>query len=67
EYWGHGTAGCYTLCVEVFTPHTGGGQTMDGDAAAIQGAMDHGDINMDGKTDTADLGILIGNFGWLGQ
>ena len=42
----------------------------DGDAGAIQQmeeAMSHGDLNMDGKTDTADLGVLLGNFGWAGN
>jgi hypothetical protein len=69
--WGHGVAGCYTLCVEVVGAHGGGTDPNDaGDSASIvllQNAMDHGDLNMDGATDTADLGILLGNFGWTGQ
>jgi len=67
--WGHGVAGCYTLCVEVIGAH-GGTIPSDGDggsAALMQNALDHGDLNMDGVTDTADLGVLLGNFGWNGQ
>jgi len=67
--WGHGVAGCYTLCVEVTGAHGGQGTTSgggaSGDAATMQQALDRGDLNMDGVTNTADLGILIGNFGWV--
>jgi hypothetical protein len=64
--WGHGEAGCYTLKVYVTVPHeeTGGAGGTGGEAAVMQSALDHGDLNMDGVTNTADLGILIGNFGW---
>jgi len=63
----HGEAGCYTLKVSVTGAHnntppdTGAG----GEAAAMQQALDNGDLNMDGVTNTADLGLLIGNFGWV--
>jgi hypothetical protein len=65
---GHGVAGCYTLCIEVVGDHGGtppgdGGGT--GGEAVMQEALNHGDLNMDGVTNTADLGILIGNFGWI--
>ena len=36
-----------------------------GDVAAMQNALNNGDLNMDGVTNTADLGILIGSFGWV--
>ena len=56
----HGECGCYTLKI-----------MLDLDAheeppnvLVIQDAMYHGDINLDGITDTADLGILVGFFGW---
>jgi len=66
--WGHGVAGCYTLKIQVIGDHGNSGPSDDegetGNSAAIENAMLHGDLNMDGKTDTADLGILIGNFGW---
>ncbi len=69
--WGHGVAGCYTLCIEVVGAHGGSGEPTDGEGAAqieqLENAMSHGDINMDGKTDTADLGVLLGNFGWIGE
>jgi len=67
---GHGEAGCYTLKVFVTVPHSDQGGSSDGDggssseATLMQEALQHGDLNMDGSTDTADLGILIGNFGW---
>ncbi|MCB9848878.1 MAG: choice-of-anchor E domain-containing protein [Phycisphaeraceae bacterium] len=64
---GHGVAGCYTLCIEVTGAHsnndTGGGTS--GDVTVMQEALDHGDLNMDGVTNTSDLGILIGSFGWV--
>ncbi|MCB9838313.1 MAG: hypothetical protein H6813_03160 [Phycisphaeraceae bacterium] len=67
---GHGEAGCYTLKVYVTAPHSGSsndGAGASGDAVLMQNALDHGDLNMDGVTNTADLGILIGNFGWNGN
>jgi hypothetical protein len=37
-----------------------------GDSGALmQEALDNGDLNMDGVTNTADLGLLLGNFGWV--
>lgn len=69
--------GCYTLCFRLAPPHddaigpmsddnvVGGGS--GGSSGAMLEAMSHGDINMDGRTDTADLGVLIGNFGWQGN
>jgi len=72
--WGHGVAGCYTLCVEAFGVHAGGTEPPvmgNGNAAAeaeaIEFALDHGDLNRDNVTNTADLGILLGNFGWSGN
>ncbi|MCB9838312.1 MAG: hypothetical protein H6813_03155 [Phycisphaeraceae bacterium] len=64
---GHGEAGCYTLKVYVTVPHTNtdGGGGSSGDTAVMQQALDHGDLNMDGVTNTADLGVLLGNFGWV--
>ena len=59
---GHGVCGCYTLDIRVNHPHSG---AEDPSEAQLADAMSHGDINMDGKTDTADLGILLGNFGWI--
>jgi hypothetical protein len=59
---GHGVCGCYTLDVRVNHPHTD--DNPDAQAAQLEAAMNHGDINMDGSTDTADLGIMLGNFGW---
>ncbi|MCB9838310.1 MAG: hypothetical protein H6813_03145 [Phycisphaeraceae bacterium] len=67
---GHGVAGCYTLKVYVTNPHSGGipaDSGNAGDVTVMQNALDHGDLNMDGVTNTADLGILIGNFGWNGN
>jgi len=65
--------GCYTLCFRLAPPHEGADDAMQstdvvgGASAAAQlmlESMQHGDINLDGKTDTADLGVIIGNFGW---
>jgi hypothetical protein len=68
---GHGEAGCYTLKVYVTVPHSGGtppdGGGASGDVAVMQNALSHGDLNMDGVTNTADLGVLLGNFGWNGN
>ena len=58
---GHGVCGCYTLDIRVNHPHT---DNENPDEAQLQNAMSHGDINLDGDTNTADLGILLGNFGW---
>jgi len=63
----HGVCGCYTLCVmPVGPPH---GAVADGGVSGptigeISRAMRFGDMNMDGRTDTADLGMLMGHFGW---
>ena len=67
---GHGVAGCYTLKVFVVGVHddSNGMPKEDGaggDVAAMQNALNNGDLNMDGVTNTADLGILIGAFGWI--
>jgi len=59
---GHGVCGCYTLEVRVDHPHTDG---ADPDEAALLSAMSRGDINMDGATNSSDLGLLLGNFGWI--
>jgi hypothetical protein len=65
--------GCYTLCFRLAPPHDDAVGPMSNDnvvggfggsGGAMLEAMSHGDINMDGRTDTADLGVLIGNFGW---
>jgi len=61
---GHGVCGCYTLDIRVSGPH-GDNNNQDPTEAQLEGAMRVGDINMDGVTNTADLGILLGNFGWL--
>jgi hypothetical protein len=68
--WGHGEAGCYTLKVYVIGVHDndGGMPTDEGDSGALmQLSLDKGDLNMDGQTNSADLGILLGNFGWAGN
>jgi len=68
--YGHGVCGCWTFAIRAIAPH-GDGSPMgpdDGkpeDWEIMLNAMNHGDINLDGVTDTADLGILIGNFGWI--
>jgi hypothetical protein len=63
---GHGEAGCYTLKVSAIGDHsTNPPAGAGGEAAIMQQALDNGDLNMDGVTNTADLGILIGNFGWV--
>ncbi len=68
---GHGEAGCYTLKVYVVGVHDGsndnGGAGASGQIEFMQYSLEHGDLNMDGKTDTADLGVLLGNFGWNGN
>ena len=70
---GHGEAGCYTLKVYVTAsdPHSGAnngsGAGSGGEVELMQEALDKGDLNMDGRTDTADLGVLLGNFGWNGN
>jgi len=63
----HGVCGCYTLCIMTFDPHTGelvDRSPNDVPADALAEAMRRGDMNMDGTTDTADLGMLMGQFGW---
>jgi len=68
--WGHGVCGCWTFAIRTIAPH-GEGSPMGPDdglpseAELLLMAMDRGDINQDGTTDTADLGILLGNFGWI--
>lgn len=52
----------YTLDIRVNHPHSGAEAPSE---AQLEDAMSHGDINMDGTTDTADLGALLGNFGWI--
>ena len=52
----------YTLDIRVNHPHSGAEEPSK---AQLEDTMSHGDINMDGKTDTADLGVLLGNFGWI--
>jgi len=66
---GHGVCGCYTLRVTPTGPHAGSddpGNSGDSGASddAMLDALTHGDLNMDGVTDSADLGILIGSYGW---
>ena len=51
-----------TLDIRVNHPHSGAEAPSE---AQLADAMGHGDINMDGTTDTADLGALLGNFGWI--
>lgn len=68
--WGHGVAGCYTLLVKASGPHAGEASPPDNGGAddtvaAMLEALSRGDTNQDGVTDTADLGMLIGNFGWV--
>ena len=68
--WGHGVCGCWTFAIRTIAPH-GEGSPMGPDdglpseAELLLIAMDRGDINRDGTTNTADLGILLGNFGWI--
>ncbi len=62
----HEKIGCYTLIFEVVTPHgddPGDGQSGD-EMAAMEQALTHGDINMDGVTNTSDLGLLLNHYGW---
>lgn len=61
---GHGVCGCYTLHVYPAEDHGDTDNGESGNEALMLDAMQHGDINMDGVTDQADLGILIGQFGW---
>ena len=63
----HGVCGCYTLCIMTLNPATGALALAEKPEAvdpAMVRSMEHGDMNMDGRTDTADLGILVGRFGW---
>ncbi len=70
----HGIGGCYTLAITLFdhTAGSGGGEEPPGGGEeepkeidpALQTALDHGDINKDGIVDTADLGVMLSNFGW---
>ena len=60
---GHGVCGCYTLDIEVNHPHSGNNDEEPTEED-LMNAMSHGDLNMDGFTNAADLGILLGNFGW---
>ncbi len=74
---GHGVCGCWTLWINLFdyAGHGPGGDEDEGAGAGDTGgesgaeaqmvqALLHGDINMDGITNTADLGIMLGSFGW---
>jgi Tol biopolymer transport system component len=63
----HGVCGCYTLCIMQFDPHSGALIDQRAHVQAISEAMHHGDMNMDGVTDTADLGMLMGRFGWSAE
>lgn len=67
----HGIGGCYTLCIDLYDHAAGGGGGEpptpgggDDDDPGLQIALDHGDINRDGVVDTADLGVMLSNFGW---
>ncbi len=63
----HGVCGCYTLCIMPIDPHTGNLVDRSVESIAVERiteAMHHGDMNMDGSTDTADLGMLMGRYGW---
>jgi len=69
---GHGEAGCYTLKVYVTGAHNGSnddnGAGAGGEAVtALEQALSVGDLNQDRTVDTADLGVLLGNFGWNGN
>jgi len=56
----HGECGCYTIKIMLdVVAHDDPVQNL-----TVDEAMQHADLNMDGITDTADLGILLGNFGW---
>jgi hypothetical protein len=57
----HGVCGCYTL--KVFLD-VDAHDALNPPLVTIDEALIRGDINMDGTTDTADLGILLGYFGW---
>lgn|GEM_PF-2789293 len=57
----HGVCGCYTL--KVFLDAAAHGD-LDPQQVSLDVAMKRGDINRDGVTDTADLGLLLGVFGW---
>jgi hypothetical protein len=48
-------------------PHSGALIDQRAHVQAISEAMHHGDMNMDGVTDTADLGMLMGRFGWSAE
>ncbi len=73
-----GLVGCYTLLIRGVKPHGGGEPMGEGnngeppsgggpgakDHSAVMLALEHGDMNMDGVTNTADLGILLAWWGW---
>ncbi|MCB9848215.1 MAG: PD40 domain-containing protein [Phycisphaeraceae bacterium] len=66
----HGVCGCYTLCIMPFDPHGGvplNEPLVSAEQVALEQAMHHGDMNQDGRTDTADLGLLMGRFGWTAE
>jgi hypothetical protein len=56
---GHMICGCWVLCITLESH-----ETLDPPDQRLLDAMDHGDMNMDGVTDTADIGLLLGWFGW---
>ncbi|MCB9849002.1 MAG: PD40 domain-containing protein [Phycisphaeraceae bacterium] len=53
---GHGVCGCWTVCVMVTGPHGGSAASVGVDE---QRAL--GDLNTDGRVDSADLAILLGH------
>lgn len=57
----HGQCGCYTIKI-MLDPVAHDDPVFN---LTIDEAMQHADLNMDGRTDTADLGILLGSFGWV--
>jgi len=62
---GHGVCGCYTICIKAVSPHArnASARIVDVTARDLSESLFRGDLNLDGVTDTADLGILLGAFG----
>jgi len=52
----HGICGCYTLCIMASGPHAG---TAQATTAQLDARL-NGDLNGDGRVDTADLSLLMG-------